>query len=844
MKKKVLLIGWDAADWEVIDQLLEQGKMPSLKGLIEKGVSGRLSTYDPPVSPMLWTSIATGKYPEKHGVLGFVEPSPDGKGLRPLLSTSRKVKAIWNILNQKGYRSNVVGWWPSHPAEPINGAMVSNFYQMVTETDPSKWKMDEGTVHPAEIGETLESLRVHPAELTFAHLFPFVPHLYMVDQEKDKNLDVVAKLISHGSCIQNAVTWLMENRDWDFTAVYFDMIDHFSHLGMRYRPPYRDGINKEMFEKYSGVVDAAYMLQDMMLENKLKLIDENTMVMLISDHGFHSDNLRPMYYPKEPAGPTFEHSPFGIFCMSGPGIKKNEKIYGASVMDITPTILTYLGLPVGKDMDGKPLVQCFEEKSIPPYIESWENLNEGESGMHPKDKRSDAWAETVAMKQLIDLGYIEKPEGKTEVQVENARKETLYYLARNHMFNRDHEKAVVILEDISSGGNERYLLLLAQCYLELRKLTECNELIIKLKNVEKPYHSFLNYLQGKVLIAQQRAHKAVFFLRESLKFSPHSAEIKTQLGMAHMACARYEFAEGSFSMPLRSIKKNVAAKFGLGVCFIKTERFEEATDALLEVVELRNYFPQAHYQLGIALKGMGEHEHAANAFNYALSIAPGMLKAHEQLKILYSEFLFQPERSLYHEKTIKEKSNGEIMIVSGLKRSGISLLMQLLKDAGKDLLTDEVKKRDEFNENGYYEYSPTKSGSNDNWLEKAVGKVVRLDPAQLMELPRNYQYKIVWVERNINEILTSQQKMAGLPGYSKNSFPAGLDSINKNQQKIIDDWMKSRPHLDVLFVNYNELLKEPEEELEALCRFIGIQDTVKLLETKVINRELYKERRV
>ena len=70
-KKKVLLIGWDAADWKVIHPLMDQGWMPSLKSLVENGVSGKMATLDPPLSPMLWTSIATGKRPFKHGIHGF-----------------------------------------------------------------------------------------------------------------------------------------------------------------------------------------------------------------------------------------------------------------------------------------------------------------------------------------------------------------------------------------------------------------------------------------------------------------------------------------------------------------------------------------------------------------------------------------------------------------------------------------------------------------------------------------------------------------------------------------------------------------------------------------------------
>ena len=91
---KVLLIGWDAADWALLNPLIEQGLMPCFEGLIRRGVSGKISTLRPILSPMLWNSVATGKRPDQHGIFGFVEPRPDRSGIRPVTSTSRTCKAV------------------------------------------------------------------------------------------------------------------------------------------------------------------------------------------------------------------------------------------------------------------------------------------------------------------------------------------------------------------------------------------------------------------------------------------------------------------------------------------------------------------------------------------------------------------------------------------------------------------------------------------------------------------------------------------------------------------------------------------------------------------------------
>ncbi len=179
------MVGWDAADWRVIDPLIAQGKMPNLASFLNAGVRGNISTLYPALSPMLWTSIATGKRPYKHGIHGFAEPTPDGRGVRPITNLSRTTKAVWNILHQAGKTSNVVGWWPSHPAEPIRGAMVSNHYQQVRGRFGEPWPMAKGTVHPSRLAKPLEEFRLHPGELDASHLAPFVRRLNEIDQEKD-----------------------------------------------------------------------------------------------------------------------------------------------------------------------------------------------------------------------------------------------------------------------------------------------------------------------------------------------------------------------------------------------------------------------------------------------------------------------------------------------------------------------------------------------------------------------------------------------------------------------------------------------------------------------------------
>ena len=420
--RKVLLVGWDAADWKVISPLMDAGKMPNVQRLVKNGAAGQIATLHPPLSPMLWTSIATGKRPFKHGILGFTEPSPDGSGVRPVTNLSRKSKAIWNILNQNHKRSIVVGWWPSHPAEPIDGVMVSDQYHRAGAPPDQDWPLPPGTVHPAELSQTLAGLRVHPGLLIPRMVERFIPLAREIDQDKDKRLAAFLRTLAECMSIHSAASWLIDNQPWDFFAVYYEAIDHFCHAFMRYHPPRQSWIGEREFELYHNVVSMAYQFHDEMLASLLKKAGGDATVILMSDHGFHPDHLRPTSIPDIPAGPAIEHRDFGVFAISGPGIKKDELLHGSSVLDVAPTILTLYRLPVGEDMDGKVLSPAFVQTPTAAFIPSWEEIP-GADGRHPPHTRLDPVAAHEAMEQMIALGYIHRPDEDREVAINQTIRE-------------------------------------------------------------------------------------------------------------------------------------------------------------------------------------------------------------------------------------------------------------------------------------------------------------------------------------------------------------------------------------------------------------------------------------
>lgn len=689
LAKKVLLIGWDAADWKIINPLMDQGLMPTLEDFVNHGVMGNIATLRPILSPMLWNSIATGKRADKHGILGFMEPDPQTGGVRPVTSTSRKVKALWNILTQRGYKAHVLGWFAGHPAEPINGISVSDLFPYAVGPLEKEWPLPPGAVHPESMRDTFARLRMHPAEVSEAAILPWIPRAAEIDQEKDKGLQSFAKILSENCSIHNAATWILQNQEWDFLAVYYNGIDHFCHGFMHFHPPQLPGIPDDKFEIYKDVVNGAYRFHDMMLETLLQLAGPDTTVILVSDHGFHSDHLRPLGIPNEPAGPAIQHRPFGIVCMKGDHIKQDERIYGATLLDVAPTVLTLYGLPVGEDMDGRVLVQAFEQVPEITRIPSWES-EPGECGMHPADLRMDPAAAEAVLQQFVALGYIQPPSKDQAKAVEVAVREQQYNLACMYLDSRRPQEALPILEELWKKWPDqaRFAQHLAQCYLSLRKRAEAKAILEDLianppkpeprekpasepeaatakpaAKVESPQEQALrepsddakarprpwaDLLMGIIHFEEGDMDAALASLLKAESFDPRLPDLHLRIGEVYLRQRRSDDAERAFQRALEIDGDSPAAHLGLAMVHLRKRRNEEAAEQALQAVGLQHFLPLGHFYLGVALARLGHRERAALAFETAVTMLPGLLAAHRWLAALYQQAGGDPEKAARH----------------------------------------------------------------------------------------------------------------------------------------------------------------------------------------------------
>ena len=186
-----------------------------------------------------------------------------------------------------------------------------------------------------------------------------------------------------------------------------------------------------------------------------------------------------------------------------------------------------------------------------------------------------------------------------------------------------------------------------------------------------------------------------------------------------------------------------------------------------------------------------------------------------------------------------------VIIVSGLPRSGTSMMMKMLEAGGQAILTDNLREADANNPKGYYEFERVKNMKDGDfvWLSDAVGKVVKIVTGLIMFLPSDYNYKIIFMRRDLNEVLSSQKKMLGRLGKEDDNIPDDkMAKIYEEHLKQVKGWLIKQPNIEVLYVNYNSMLGDATEPLNKVNTFLGGSMDVSVM-SAVVDKELYRERK-
>ncbi len=191
----------------------------------------------------------------------------------------------------------------------------------------------------------------------------------------------------------------------------------------------------------------------------------------------------------------------------------------------------------------------------------------------------------------------------------------------------------------------------------------------------------------------------------------------------------------------------------------------------------------------------------------------------------------------------RNKPEDRITIVSGLPRSGTSMMMRMLEAGGMSVLVDNIRKNNDDNPDGYYEFEPVKKIREDSsWLNGAGGKAVKMVSLLLLDLPPGRRYKIIFMKRRMNEIIASQRVMLERNGRGgqKVNDEEKAEKFEKHLKKI-EAWLSNLENLDVLYIDYNKIILDPKPHVNSIAHFLDAGlDVEKMIQ--IINKKLYRQR--
>lgn len=410
----VLLIGLDGADWDVMEPLMMNGELPALRGLREHGAWGVLRSMKPTLSPLLWTTVATGRTPDEHGVLDFLVADASSGEEIPITSRHRKAAALWNMLTALDQPSLTVGWWATWPAEEVSGVLVSDrvAYSLFESGGVS---VLEGSVYPPGLAGTVRDLVVGPREVSLED----VRRIIRISPEELEELkarldDPVSWEDPAGHLLRILASTLtyhritldrLEQGQPPLTLVYYQGIDEVSHRFAHYAPPAMEWADRSRLDGFRDAVENFYRFQDRLVGELLDAVAPESRVLVISDHGFAWGPGRPTDMPPDIEGkPGRWHTLDGVILARGPGVAPGRLPRDASLLDVTPTILALLGLPAAESMPGRAITEIAGEGADArhPRIPSWDAA----LGSIPGEASLASGVDAEMLARLAALGYI------------------------------------------------------------------------------------------------------------------------------------------------------------------------------------------------------------------------------------------------------------------------------------------------------------------------------------------------------------------------------------------------------------------------------------------------------
>jgi len=428
---RVMLVGLDGGTWQIMDRLLAEGRLPAHAAVMARGLSADLKVPLPSYSPPLWTSIASSRTADEHGIHDHIRTAPP-LGLptapfqvkhfdhltkltrvatrrfdkylpfRPVFALNQDVfvRRLWDILDPYGLPTLVVDWYITYPAQPGLGIMVSDHLYMHKD---SALEMP-GLVSPDSLTASFARHILNPEDIPEDHLFSFLDAADLdaagraaLRKVHPQWFSVISKEMARDltalDICREAWPLLPE---WRFGGAYFRAMDNIHHMTWHLKDLPGEDLDQYPKRRFRTAVDLYYDYCDSLLAGMMELVDladERTVVIVMSDHGW--ENAR------------YGHSraPDGYFIMAGGPTTVTGERRTIHIYDIAPTVLALLGMPVAEDMHGQVATGMVE-----PWF--WERfpvrtVTTYETGPRQLLQSDALEMDEQTIEHLRSLGYIE-----------------------------------------------------------------------------------------------------------------------------------------------------------------------------------------------------------------------------------------------------------------------------------------------------------------------------------------------------------------------------------------------------------------------------------------------------
>lgn len=370
-KSRVIWLGLDGLDWGLLDRLAREGKMPHWSRLSSEGFGANLASFFPVLSPVIWTTAATGVGPDVHRVLDFQETDPKTGAKLPVSGMSRAVPAVWNLASAAGRKVGVVGWWATHPAEEVDGFFVSDRASPILFGDLPR----AGVAFPASLTAGVEQLVARDGAVSDGEIARFidVPAAEIAAARAgtagmENPVVALSRILASTRINHHIARELYDRYRPDLMMLYLEGTDEIGHVFAPYVPPRLDCTSEADFARYRLAVDVYYGLVDRMLGQWMRRAKEDGATLIVhSDHGFKWGEDRTCARSSQNwATAAYWHRVNGVFAAWGARVRPTRTRAKMSVFDVAPTVLALLDLPADRRMTGKAATSAFDGVAAPP----------------------------------------------------------------------------------------------------------------------------------------------------------------------------------------------------------------------------------------------------------------------------------------------------------------------------------------------------------------------------------------------------------------------------------------------------------------------------------------------